>query len=357
MKRSIEQLARPEIIGLQAYESARSLTPIADSAIYLDANEGSGALARYPDPQPPQLLAAAAAVFGTREESILMVRGVDEAIDLLMRAFCRPGVDSILITPPTYAMYEISARIQGAGVLEATQQASGGGFSVPTQDLLETCKASGESLKLVFLCSPNNPTGSSLEADQLAEICAEVEGQALVILDEAYVEFSSSPSLVERIEEFSNLVVLRTLSKAWGSAGARFGMAFAQPAIIRLLQKIRAPYPLSTPTIEAVAPLLTPANVERMRNRANDTRTRREQFARDLAALPIVAHVFPSDANFLLLRATDLRLFLQRCADCNVVVRDRSRVPGLEGCIRVSIGDDKSLATLLAGLAGEVPVR
>ena len=245
-------LARPEVRDLVPYSSARSLAT--EGEIFLDANEspwepfdGDEALFlnRYPEPQPEALLTKLAILYGVPKPSIFMGRGADDAIDTLVRTFCAAGKDSILICPPTYGVYEVAARIQGAGICRVPVSMENG-FEVDADAVLSAWKP---GIKMVFLCSPNNPTANLIPVSTIERICQGLEGRAVVVLDEAYVEFASGESLCGRIAEFPNLVVLRTLSKAWALAGARCGVAIAHPAVIGLLQKVRAPYPLSAPSI------------------------------------------------------------------------------------------------------------
>ena len=243
-------LARPEIRALKPYASARAL---ADAAgILLNANESPWppagdeglALNRYPDPQPAELKQRLADLYGTGTENLLVTRGSDEGIDLLLRVFCRPGTDRVLVCPPCFGMYALSARVQGAEVVEAPLVDLGETF-----DLAPDLEEKSAGCRIIFLCSPNNPTGNVIDAERVAALAEAQAGEGLVVVDEAYVEFAPETSMLRLLERHPNLVLLRTLSKAHGLAGCRLGSVIAHPEIIGLLRRIIAPYPLPTPTV------------------------------------------------------------------------------------------------------------
>ena len=360
------ELARPEIRALQAYQSARSLVPDGEARLFLDANEAPepavsepAGLNRYPEPQPVALRQALAALYKVRPEQLLMTRGVDEGIDLLLRVFCRPTVDRILICPPTYGFYAITAAIQSVGVAtvpyrreESTWQLDRDGIvrAVETSGEAVNGTAAGGAIKVVFLCSPNNPTGHSLHADDVTTLCSSLAGQAIVVLDEAYVEFSDMDSLVPMLARHTNLVVLRTLSKAWGLAGARFGATLAHPDLIALLSKVCPPYPLGLPTVSIVTQALLPEGKARVLHNVRSVLQERARLSAALAEIRGVAEVFESDANFLLVRVDELGGFMNRCAAAHVVVRDRSSQYGLHDCVRISVGSRAENQRLLAAL-------
>src|SRR5690606_8748569 len=252
----ILRLARPDILALEPYQHAAW----APSLERLHANEmpwraagdqTAAGLNRYPQPQPAELIRHLATLYSVAPQNVLAGRGSDEAIDLLVRAFCRAGHDSIVICPPTFGMYKVTARIQGAGVIEVPLIRDRG-FALDTDGVLAACRA---GVKIVFLCSPNNPTGALLDPDAIERVCTELDGRAIVAVDEAYVEFARAPSFTARLTRYSNLVVLRTLSKAYALAGARCGALIAHPEIVRLLSRVITPYALPTQTIEAVLAL------------------------------------------------------------------------------------------------------
>ena len=246
---SIEALARAEIVAMKPYSSARREAP--GVGVLLNANESpralldgtaASALNRYPDPQPPELVAALARLYGQPEERVLVTRGSDEGIDLLTRVFCRAGQDAILQCPPTFGMYRIAAQIQGADIVSVPRDARNG-YRLDRAAVLRAL-AEDERIRLVFLTSPNNPTGDAIEPEFLAELLAATGGRSIVVVDEAYAEFSQQPSALGLIADHDNLVVLRTLSKAFASAGLRCGTVLAQPPLISLLRRVIAPYPL-----------------------------------------------------------------------------------------------------------------
>ncbi len=343
-------LVRPEILALAPYSSARKESK--GGKVWLDANEnpatphaGTPLLNRYPDPQPPELVARLAGLYGAAPESVLVTRGSDEGIDLLVRAFCRAGQDAIVITPPTYGMYVVAAGIQGAAVRTAPLVLEKD-FAVDPAAVLAAVDA---SVKLVFLCSPNNPTGQNLaRADVLRSVDA-LAGRAVVVVDEAYAEFSTSESLVTALPTRANLVVLRTLSKAFGLAGARVGVTLAAPEVIAVLQKILAPYPLPTPVIQAALAALTPDAIAAARRSATDLVAGRQRLAAALLRLPYVQKIWPSDANFLLVAVTDSARLMQLCRTAGLIIRDRSK--DVPNTVRITIGSPTELDFALEVLA------
>jgi len=342
-------LARPDILELQPYQHAKwdpSLERLHANEMpwrALGDNSFAG-LNRYPEPQPHAIVERMARLYAVAAENVLVGRGSDEAIDLLVRAFCRAGTDSVVITPPTFGFYKVAARIQGASVIEVPLR--GDGFDL---DLPAVVQA-GRRAKIVFLCSPNNPTGNLLAADAIAEVCARLAEQALVCLDEAYIEFSGRESMAARLVEFPNLVVLRTLSKAYALAGARLGSLIAGAEIVGLLRRIIPPYAIPSPTVEQVL-----ACTEAPQRAMADARIRtlieeREAVRARLARLRSVVAVHPSDANFLLVRFRDARAALQAGWQAGLLVRDFSAAPGIAGCLRISIGTPEQNQRLLAAL-------
>lgn len=354
-------LARPEIVALKAYASARSLVDVASDLTFLDANEspvaaGAHALNRYPEPQPPALRQRFADLYGVRADQLLIGRGSDEAIDVLVRAFCRAERDAILICPPTYGVYALAAQLQGAHTLAVPLQADGALDETAVLAALDAHAAepSAPRVKLLFVCSPNNPTGTLYPFAQLRRICRAAAGRCLVVVDEAYAEFSAAPSMATVLAEHPHLVVLRTLSKAWALAGARCGVALAAPEIIALLQKVRAPYPLSAPAIAAIADGSGERARSAMLARVQWMNRLREELRAGLALLPSVREVFASSANFLLVRFADPATAAAAMAatrSAGIIVRDRGGEPGLAGCVRISIGTEQQNQRLLEVLA------
>jgi len=343
--------ARPEILKLQPYSSARMETR--SRGVMLNANElpwapvgsDTSVLNRYPDPQPTALRVSLAELYGVAPERVLVGRGSDEAIDLLVRAFCREGRDSVVISPPTFGMYAVSARIQGADVIEVPLAAD---FSVDAQGLIA---AVTENTKLVFLCTPNNPTGGLVPLTTVAHIADALRDRALLVVDEAYLEFADgAPSATILLQRHENIAVLRTLSKAFALAGARVGALIADAQIISLLRRIQAPYPLPAPSVAAALAALSTVAVAESGVRIDILRSERERLAAALSSAQGVLAVFPSAANFLCVRFADAARTYARLIEYGVVVRDVSRYPQLDGCLRITIGTPQENAQLLSAL-------
>ncbi len=340
---SVLALARPAVLALKPYTSARSL---ATEGLLLDANESpwplrSGksfsGLNRYPSPQPPSLRTAAASIYGVKPESVLVTRGSDEGIELLVRGFCEARKDRILFCPPTYGVYETAAAIQGCGTVRL--DAAPPDFRLDARRILEAVGGSkSRPVKLVFVCTPNNPTGTAYGRSELLALARGLKGRSLLVVDEAYQEFSDLPSLTKDLRAASNLVVLRTLSKAWGLAGLRCGFTLGDPALIALLQRIRAPYPLSEAAVRLAASVFHPGGVKRMRDSVKRILKEREALAARLAEVPGVLSLFETHANFLLVKVVNAELLLKTARRRGVILRDRSGEPGLAGCVRVSVG-------------------
>jgi histidinol-phosphate aminotransferase len=342
-------LARPDILQLQPYQHA-AWDP---SLERMHANEmpwrASGdntqaGLNRYPEPQPRALVERMSQLYGVPASQLLVGRGSDEAIDLLVRAFCRAGQDNVLITPPTFGFYKVAAKIQGAGVLEVPLLRDG--FALDTDKVIAT----GKLAKIVFLCSPNNPTGNLLDENAMLRVCRELANQALVVVDEAYVEFCGRASLSSRLAEFPNLVLLRTLSKAYALAGARLGTLLASEDIVGLLRRIIPPYAIPASTVEEVLALTEAPQRATAAARIRTLLDERARMAARLARCANVARVFPSDANFLLLECRDARRFFEAGKAAGLIVRDFSAYPGLAQCLRVSIGTPQQNERLLAAV-------
>jgi histidinol-phosphate aminotransferase len=285
-----------------------------------------------------------AQLYGVPARLLLVGRGSDEAIDLLVRAFCRAGQDNVVITPPTFGFYKVAARIQGAGVLEVPLLRDG--FALDTGQVI----AAGLRAKIVFLCSPNNPTGNLLDEVAMLRVCTELAGKALVVVDEAYVEFCDRASLTARLAEFPNLVILRTLSKAYALAGARLGTVIASEEIIGLLRRIIPPYAIPASTVEEVLALteapqraLSAARIRTLLDERSRMHDRLERCAN-------VARVFPSAANFLLVECRDAGRFFAASKSAGLIVRDFSSYPGLANCLRISIGTPEQNRRLLAAV-------
>lgn len=351
---NVENLARREILELRPYETARQVPGL----VRLNANEapwpadGSAAdgLNRYPEIRPLELHARLAAHYGVSPDMILATRGSSEAIDLLIRAFCRAGMDSIMVSPPTFAMYRVYADIQGARTLTAPLLANDE-FALDIASVLEGCTA---ETKLVFICSPNNPTGGLVPLSAVQELCLGRADRSVVVVDEAYAEFSEAPSAVSLFGDdsgrYDNLVVLRTLSKAHSLAGARCGAVIACPTVVKLLSGILAPYALATPVVDCVLHSLEPANVERAQTAVGNILRERERLGLALRQCPEVVKVWPSRSNFLLVEFQDLPEVERRLRAHRILIREFGRDVSLRNCARISVGKPQENDLLLAAL-------
>lgn len=345
---AIQHLVRPQVLALQSYD-----LPPAGDGIRLNANESawrgendrySPGLNRYPDAYPQWLSARLAKLFQVAPEQVVVTRGSDEAIDLLLRLFCREGVDEIIVCPPTFAMYKVYAQVQGAGVTEVPLDA-GKGFGLDADKVLAACQP---NTRLLFLCSPNNPTGQLLDEQAVLGLAQALLGRAVVVVDEAYVEFADRPSLIGQLERTPNLVILRTLSKAYALAGARLGAMVASREITDLFRRIVPPYALATPVLEAADALLDVQSLQSVEKRIKQVRQLREDLAAELATIRTVRKVWPSDANFLLVSLDNAAGVSAACDSRGILVRDFSRHPDLPDCLRFTIGTPEEQSALLA---------
>ncbi|GAB3640222.1 histidinol-phosphate transaminase [Spirosoma arcticum] len=336
----LTQLLRPHILTLTPYSSARD-EYTGTEGVFLDANENplgstssEGDFSRYPDPHQWAIKQRLAPIKGVRAKQIFLGNGSDEPIDLLVRATCTPGTDSessdrILIMPPTYGMYEVSATINDVAVTKVPLTPD---FQV---DVPAVLAAISETTKLIWLCSPNNPSGNRLHDDAIRTILQAAD-HSLVIVDEAYIDFSDAPSWTSELDNYPNLVVLQTFSKAWGLAGLRLGMCFASEELIQVMNKIKPPYNISAPTQALALEALDHETDKEIMVR--EILIERQLLADNLRTLPSVLAIHPSDANFLLVQFTDPdRTFHQLIAH-QVIVRDRSKVTGCAGCLRITVG-------------------
>jgi histidinol-phosphate aminotransferase len=347
----ISDIARPEIVALKPYEHA-SWEPHLERMHAnelpwrAECDETRAGLNRYPEPQPKELVARLAALYGASPDQVLVGRGSDEAIDLLCRSFCRAGQDAVMICPPTFGMYSVCARIQGADVVSVPLRIDAG-FALDEDEVLRQC---APNVKLVFLCSPNNPTGNTIPADVILRIAARLEGRALLIVDEAYVEFSDAESLVRHVSRVPQLAIMRTLSKAHGLAGARCGTLIANPEIISLLRKVIHPYAITQMTVEAVLKLLEPEQIAVMKARLAQIRSERERMRAALGKLPSVKQLWPSDSNFILVEFDDPDRALQSSRAANLLIREVRAQVGLPRTLRISIGTPDQNNRLLESL-------
>ncbi len=344
---SILERVRPEILTLDAYHPA-TWKP---GMVRLHANENpwrpdgdlsAGGLNRYPEPQSAELARALAGLYGVDPDCVLPTRGSDEGIDLLVRAFCQAGQDRILVSTPTFPMYGYAARVQGAGIVDVPLRAPD--FTLDTEGVRAGIDA---TVKLVFLCAPNNPTGGHPGRQAILDLAEQIGERALLVVDEAYIEFCTTASLADEVAGRDNVAVLRTMSKAYGLAGARCGAVVASPTLIDLLRRLLPPYALTTHTIEAVTGCLQDQGVQRTAGQVERLLASRQSLATGLAGLPAITRVWPSEANFLLVHSQRSSELLRMALDAGLLVRDVGTQPGLAGCLRVTVGLDEDNARLL----------
>lgn len=337
---SIDALLRPHVRTLVPYSTARDEFT-GEAQIFLDANENPypSPVNRYPDPHQRELKAVLAKRLELSPEQIFVGNGSDEAIDLLVRAFAAPG-DRIVVMPPTYGMYAVAARSHDVEVLPVPL---GEGF-LPDEDAIERAHTSND--KLLFVCSPNNPTGNLIAPDTIERLAARFPG--IVVVDEAYIDFSDGPSALTLLSGNERLVILRTLSKAWGIAGARVGIALGHRSMIRALDTLKAPYNVNSLSQRCALDRLAAAG--EVLSQLAELKRERTRMAAELKKLDSVVHVFPSDANFLLVRFRESGRLFRGLQAQGIIVRDRAREPGCDGCLRISLGTPGENTRLLTAL-------
>ncbi|MFO3705521.1 histidinol-phosphate transaminase [Xanthomonas codiaei] len=351
---SILELVREDLRTFAGYSSARTTAVQGD--VWLNANESAwgnpadpqGSTRRYPDPQPGGLRNALAALYGCAPEQLLIGRGSDEAIDLLVRALCVPERDAVVVTPPVFGMYAVCARLQNAPLVEVPLVDGSDGFHADIPAIVEAALAA--KAKLVFLCSPSNPAGSAIALQDVEVALQALQGKALVVVDEAYGEFSDVPSAVGLLERYDNLAVLRTLSKAHALAAARIGSLIANAELIALLRRCQAPYPVPTPCAAMAVQALSAPALEVTRRRIAEVRSERERVRLALAQLPGVRRVYASQGNFLLVRFDDAEAAFQALLEAGVVVRDQRAVPRLSDALRITLGTVEQNERVLSAL-------
>lgn len=339
--KSLKELVRPNIWNLKPYSSARNEFQ-GEASVFLDANESpyNEPYNRYPDPLQWKLKDRISELKGIEQASIFLGNGSDEPIDLLIRAFCEPATDTILSIDPSYGMYQVAADINNVACHKVRLNDD---FSLNAATLLQAVKA---STKIIFLCSPNNPTGNILSRVELHKVISGFEG--IVVIDEAYIDFSSSPSFIKELKGFPNLVVLQTLSKAWGAAGIRLGMAFASPEIIGILNKIKYPYNINLLTQEKALEIVN--RQEAMKGELLEILNERTLVETALQELPFVKQIYPSDANFILVKVDAPNATYNYLVEKGIIVRNRNMVTLCEGCLRITIGTPQQNNTLLKAL-------
>jgi len=341
----INSLQRENIKNLRPYSTARDEYK-GQASVYLDANENSfgsplpADYNRYPDPLQLDLKDAISKIKGVPIENTFLGNGSDEAIDLLYRAFCEPAKDNVIILPPTYGMYEVSANINNVEVRKINLLPN---YQLDLDGIAEAIDA---NTKLIFICSPNNPTGNSIIRTDIETILTNFKG--LVVIDEAYINFAKQRSFIKELTEYPNLVILQTFSKAWGLAALRLGMAFAGRPTIDILNKVKPPYNINQATQDLALAALQ--NINQVNEWIKLTVEERDKLSTDLLTIPVVKKVYPSDANFILAEVTDATGIYDFLVNQGIIVRDRSKVTLCEGCLRISIGTPAENQTLLIAL-------
>lgn len=339
--KDLKELVRPNVWNMKPYSSARDEYH-GSASVFLDANENpyNTPYNRYPDPMQWKLKERIAELKGVAVKSIFLGNGSDEPIDLVIRAFCEPGTDRIVSIAPSYGMYEVAAEVNNVEFCKVELDKS---FNLDADRLLQ---AVDERTKVIYLCSPNNPTGNSLEREKLYRILNTFQG--IVVIDEAYIDFSTEPSFLSELNQFPNLIVLQTLSKAWGAAGIRMGMAFASPEIIFILNKIKYPYNVNMLTQAQALDILNHA--DRMKEQLDAILSERARLQSVLSGLACVKKMYPTDANFILVDVGDANGIYDLLVNKGVIVRNRTNVTLCDGCLRVTVGTPEENQALLAVL-------
>lgn len=330
---------RPNIKDLLPYSTARDEYQGGDISVWLDANESpyDNGVNRYPDPHQRALKQVIANLKHVDANQVFVGNGSDEAIDLCFRIFCEPGQDNVVAIAPTYGMYAVAAAINNVEVREVPLSAPD--YSLDVKKMLAATDA---HTRLMWVCSPNNPTGNAFGIDQLEQLATRFEG--ILVVDEAYADFSSQPSMLTRLEKHPNVVVLQTLSKAWGMAGLRLGLAFASAEIAEIFARVKYPYNVNAPTqVEVVKRLQTEPHDAHV----SEVKAQRTMLAEALPKLACVEHVYASDANFLLVKVSDADAIYDHLVAQGIIVRNRNRVKGCEGCLRMTVGTLEENAKLL----------
>ncbi len=341
----ITDLIRPNIRSLQPYSTARDEYE-GDLGIFLDANESpfNNGYNRYPDPHQARLKTLLSPMKGVGVENIFIGNGSDEAIDLLFRIFCQPGKSNAISIAPSYGMYVVAADINDVDMRKVLLNDD---FSLPVERLLEA--ADGDS-RLLFICSPNNPTGNAFPREDMERLLREFPG--IVVVDEAYIDFSDGEGMLPLLEKYPNLVVLQTMSKAWGMAGLRCGLAFASPEIIGYMNRVKYPYNINVATSEIVERLLA----EPVPEHVKVIKEERNRLADALAEFPFVKKIYPSDANFLLVKVDDANALYDYLISKKIIVRNRDKVALCKGCLRITVGTPEENQNLLTTLTSYTPI-
>jgi histidinol-phosphate aminotransferase len=338
----INNILRENIKKLVPYSSARDEYQ-GEASVFLDANENAFGspldqqFNRYPDPLQYDLKKRITEIKGVPPRNIFVGNGSDEAIDILFRSFCNPGVDNVILVPPTYGMYEVSANIND---IEARKVTLTEDYQLNLEGIAE---AIDKNTKLIFICSPNNPTGNSINRDDIQTLLANFSG--IVVVDEAYINFSRQKSFIQELTECANLVVMQTLSKAWGLAGLRVGMAFASEEIIEVMNKVKPPYNVNESSQQLALAAL--ANVAQVNDWIKETLVQRDRLVLQLKDFDFVVDIYPSDANFILVKTTNANGIYDFLVKQGIIVRNRSKVELCEGCLRITVGTPDENTVLL----------
>ncbi|WMN10808.1 histidinol-phosphate transaminase [Marivirga salinae] len=340
-----KDLVLPHILSLQAYSSARDEFS-GDAKVFLDANENpfdeeQHNWNRYPDPLQKDIKNQLSEIKGIASSNIFLGNGSDEAIDLLFRIFCKGGESNVITCPPTYGMYKVSAAIHNVENIEVSLTND---FQLDVNAILN---AANEESKMLFICSPNNPTGNSLRKDDIQNLLEKFKG--IVVIDEAYIDFSAQKSWTHQLENYQNLVVLQTLSKAWGLASARLGMAFANQELIKILNKVKPPYNISGPSQKLVSDSLK--NKKGFEEQIKSILAEKDKLNQKLQDIPGVKKVYLTDANFILIKINEAKSIYQKLIEKGIVVRDRSNVKLCDDCLRITIGTAEENEILITALS------
>lgn len=338
----INRILRNNIKNLKPYSSARDEFK-GEASVYLDANENSfgsplhKAYNRYPDPLQYEVKVRLSEIKGVPPRNIFLGNGSDEAIDILFRSFCNPGVDNVIIVPPTYGMYEVSANINDVALKKVNLNAD---YQLNLEGIAEAIDA---NTKMIFICSPNNPTGNSINREDIETILNNFGG--LVVIDEAYINYSRQKSFIQELTEYANLVVLQTLSKAWGLAALRIGMAFASEEIIEIFNKVKPPYNINKASQELALEALQ--NITQTNAWIKETLIERDNLVLLLKKLDFVLDIYPSDANFILVKTSDANGIYDYLVSEGIIVRNRSKIELCEGCLRITVGTPSENESLI----------
>ncbi len=330
---NLQNLLRENIKNLTPYSSARDEFQ-GEASIYLDANENAYGSPldenynRYPDPLQFKVKQKITAIKGVPVRNIFLGNGSDEAIDILFRSFCRPSIDNVILVPPTYGMYQVSANINDIAVQNVPLTAE---YQLNLEGIAE---AINPNTKLIFVCSPNNPTGNSINREDVETLLANFNG--IVVVDEAYINYSRQKSFIQELTEYGNLVVLQTLSKAWGLAGLRIGMAFASEEIIEVFNRVKPPYNINEASQKLALKALD--NFDQVNQWIKETLLERDKLVLGLKKFSFVLDIYPSDANFILVKTVLPKVIYQFLVEKGIIVRDRSKIELCEGCLRITIG-------------------